>query len=92
MTRKRGGQPGNQNGVKAKIWEQAIHRHLAKRPKDLEEAADALFAAAKAGDISAIKEIGDRLDGKPHQTQSVDATLTGKLVQRVERVIIDPKS
>src|ERR1700730_3217041 len=44
-------------------------------PHKLRALAETLVAAALAGDVSAIKEIGDRLDGKPHQ--SVDQTLTG---------------
>ena len=43
-------------------------------PKKIELAARSLVAAAVAGDISAAKELGDRLDGKPKQT--VDATVT----------------
>ena len=38
-----------------------------------------LFAMAEAGDISAMREIADRLDGKPHQT--LDANVTGNLAE-----------
>ena len=82
---KAGAPVGNTNAAKAKIWQQAIHRHLAKRPKDLEDAAMALFEAAKSGDVSAMKEIGDRLDGKV--TQPVggdpDAPLVSKVIYEV---------
>mgnify|MGYP001586499384 FL=1 len=36
---------------------------------------------AEDGDIQAMKEIGDRLDGKPHQ--SIDATVDGSLTVEV---------
>lgn len=63
---------GNQNAVKAKRWYDAIDRALAKRSKAagieaLDDLAEKLLANAEAGDMSALKELGDRLDGKPAQ-------------------------
>jgi hypothetical protein len=51
---------------------------------------NALIAKAMEGDIAAIKEIADRVDGKvPQQMQGdPDAPL---VVGRIERVIVDPK-
>lgn len=61
-----GGAPiGNRNAAKPRIWEAAIQR--AARPKDLEEIANAVIAAAKNGEAWAVTEIGNRLDGKPVQ-------------------------
>jgi hypothetical protein len=37
------------------------------KPKKLERLADKLVEAGLEGDVSALKEIGDRLDGKPKQ-------------------------
>jgi len=75
----RGGQPGNNNGGKNKVWLQAIER--AARPKDLQEIAEAVVAAAKAGEPWAVQEIGNRLDGKPmqpveHKHENVPQTLS----------------
>ena len=67
-----GGQPGNQNAIKAKRWSQAIDRALAKRSKaEGIEALDALAeqfldAVAKEG-VNGFRELGDRLEGKPSQ-------------------------
>lgn len=46
--------------------------------KKLRKLADAIVDKALDGDVSALKEIGDRLDGKPHQSVSatVDASIT----------------
>ena len=68
-----GAPEGNQNAVKSKRWYQAIDRALAKRSKAagieaLDELAEKLLANADAGDMAALRELGDRLDGKPHQT------------------------
>ena len=63
---------GNQNGVKAKRWSAAIDAALANRCKGdgvkaLEALAEKLLEQAEAGDISALKELGDRIEGKPAQ-------------------------
>lgn len=68
---------GNQNARKAKVWEQAIKRALARRnpersvDRGLDDLADKLVAAAEVGDSWAIKEIGDRIDGKAAQAVAV---------------------
>jgi hypothetical protein len=72
----RGGQPGNQNAVKSKRWQQAILRALARASsKDvdtgLDSAADKLIALAMDGDKWALEELGDRVDGKPAQAVTV---------------------
>lgn len=71
-----GGAPkGNQNARKGKLWTQAIERALKKRSKSktdmieaLDEIAEKLLAACDNGDLSALKELGDRLEGKAAQT------------------------
>lgn len=62
----RGGQPGNNNAGKAKIWSDAIRRAVLQGKK-LDSLANAIITAAEGGDIAALKEIGDRLEGKVTQ-------------------------
>jgi hypothetical protein len=57
-----------------KIWADAVRRAVMRRledeegkPKKLERLADRLVEEGLAGDVTALKEIGDRLDGKPRQ-------------------------
>lgn len=71
-----GGAPkGNNNAAKGRQWAQAIQVALNRREKDgragLIELADTLIDAALAGDMTAMKEIGDRLDGKAKQQTEV---------------------
>lgn len=71
----RGGQPGNQNATKGARWSDAINRALEKRSRAaqinaLDELAEQLLLKCDEGDISALKELGDRLDGKAHQSIS----------------------
>jgi len=67
------GQSGNPNGPpkRVKIWREAIDRAIKRRqeadPLALEKLADKLLAAVEAGDVPAIKEFGDRIDGKVAQ-------------------------
>lgn len=68
----RGGQPGNQNAVRAKRWREAILRALARRSGSVEAGLDAAadklaILAIDDGDKWALEEIGNRLDGKPAQ-------------------------
>lgn len=57
-----------------KFWADAVMRAVNRRlddeegqPKKLDRLADELVDAGMRGDIPALKEIGDRLDGKPKQ-------------------------
>jgi hypothetical protein len=70
---------GNDNAAKGTQWRDAIRVALAMRSKSeaksaLVKIAEALIAKAEEGDLAAIKELGDRLDGKA--SQSVE--LSGK--------------
>jgi hypothetical protein len=71
----RGGQPGNTNGTKGKLWLEALNRHVTQNPQALRAAASAIFKKAEEGDIAAIKEIGDRLDGKAVQAVEMSGDL-----------------
>ena len=63
-----GGQPGNTNARKSKPFWHAIDRAIAQEDgKRLREAAEKLLDAAAAGEAWAVKELGDRLDGKAVQ-------------------------
>lgn len=65
---------GNKNAAKPRIWHQAIVRALETREKsrldgkkEIDALAEKLLDLVAAGDLAAIKEFGDRLDGKPAQ-------------------------
>ena len=84
---------GNSNAVKAnREWANAIRRAVARREKDgkpgsLNDLADVLIDKALEGDSSAIKEFGDRHDGKPAQTIIGDDE-NPLSVQLIERIIV----
>lgn len=84
---------GNQNAAKAKEWRAAIRRALAHRHGSYDEGLTVLAAklveAAEAGDMQALKEIGDREDGKPQQ--SIDAQLSGSLTGILESLPVSQR-
>lgn len=55
----------------------------------LEKLADKLVETGLGGDVSALKEIGDRIDGKPTQMIVGDESNPLHVVTRIERVIVD---
>lgn len=93
----KGGQPGNNNAGKAKDWESAL-RYVAnnnsfgriKKAQALRAIAEKVFQQALDGDMQAIKEIGDRLDGKPKQAieGQVDSSLTIEVLRFAD---LDPE-
>ena len=66
-----GGQPGNNNPHKGRLWREAIKRAMAQThgsvDKGLISLAKKLLESAESGDPWALKEIGDRFDGKAAQ-------------------------
>ena len=88
---KAGGQPGNKNGSRQKPWANALNRAIAQRDGDLlREIAEVVLNQALAGDLQAIKEIADRLDGKPAQSITGNDGGPLELIARIERAIVDP--
>lgn len=86
---------GNQYAVKAKRWSQAIDRALEKRSRAagieaLDELAEKLLAACDEGDLQALKELGDRIEGKPSQSLDVGSDPDRPLVQKIVREIVRP--
>jgi hypothetical protein len=62
-------------------------------PKALRGLARNLLKIASGDDgLQAIKEVADRLDGKPAQAIENGEDGAFQVVQRIERVIVDPKN
>lgn len=92
-----GAPKGNQNAAKGKPWAAAIERAIAKRSRKdtldaLDDLAEKFLSECDAGDMVALKELGDRLDGKPSQTQTIQGDPQKPVTHRVEWVVVDPTS
>jgi len=91
-----GGAPeGNQNAAKAKLWTAAITRALDKRTRKegkdaLDELAETLLTKCDDADLAALKELGDRIEGRPAQTNVLEGQLgIDYRVDEIARPIID---
>lgn len=77
---------GNTNAAKGKVWKAAIERALDKRGKSradaLADLAGKLLDKAEEGDIAALRELADRMDGKA--VQQIDAEFRGSLTSVIE--------
>lgn len=80
-----GAPTGNQNAKKGKAWAEAIRRAIREKYEGedyeakLAKLARKLVDAADSSDMQALKEIGDRVDGKAHQT--LEADVRGNLAE-----------
>lgn len=92
------GQSGNPGGRPSeRPWREALLLALNERtgkkktdPKKLRKVADAVVAAAIDGDVTAAREIGDRLDGKP--TQAITGAEGGPVEHIIEVVYVKPEA
>ena len=66
---------GNKNSTKDKrVWGKVVRKLAVQEDyKRIHNVAEALFRKAEEGDIAAIRELGDRIDGKSEQTISGDS-------------------
>jgi hypothetical protein len=92
------GQSGNPGGRPSeRPWRDALLLALNERagkkktdPKKLRKVADAVVAAAIEGDVTAAREIGDRLDGKP--TQVLSGVDGGPIQHSVKVAFVKPNA
>lgn len=86
-----------------KLWSDAVRKAVleyeettdehgkVKKVRYLRLLADTLIKNALKGDNQALQEIGNRLDGKPHQTTETENT-TRLVFETVTRAVIDADS
>ena len=60
---------GNKNSLKDnRVWGKTVKKLAIQEDyKRIHKVAEALFRKAEDGDVAAIKELGDRIDGKSQQ-------------------------
>jgi ribosomal protein L17 len=86
-----GAPSGNQNSIKSnRLWAETIKRALVQSDGErLRRIAEALLTKAEDGDMTAIREVGDRLDGKASQSVQLSGDDENPLaISVIERVIV----
>ena len=86
----KGGQPGNNNATKNKPFYDAIRRALVQNPHKMANIVDKVIEKAEEGEAWAVKEIADRLDGKAHQSTSIEDAEGNNLIQAIEVRLVKP--
>ena len=86
-----GGQPGNNNASKNKLFYERIRKALSQDPQKLANIVDKLIEKAEEGDSWAVKEIMDRIDGKAIQATEISGA-DGQALSGLQVVFIDGKS
>jgi len=81
---------GNKNATKNKLFFDQIKRHLTQNPQKLEKIVETLVDSAQEGEAWAVKEIMDRVDGKAHQSTSIEDAEGNNLLQAIEVRFVKP--
>lgn len=87
----RGGQIGNSNATKNKLFLNSLKRRLIQSPERLEKIIEALITQAENVQPWAIKELLDRIDSKPIQNNFIDIE-EKKEIKNIDVVFIESKT
>lgn len=83
---------GNQNARKGKSWLDALRLEIAIDDGErLQKAACQLLNKAAEGDLSAIKELADRLDGKAIQANTLAAQIDSVMPTNIQVRFVAPE-
>jgi len=82
---------GNHNAAKGKLFYNQLRKVLVQEDQlKLRQIAEKLVEAAQEGEAWAVKEIMDRVDGKAHQSTSIEDAEGNNLIQAIEVRFIKP--
>jgi len=79
---------GNQNAKKKPFTEQ-MKRFIIANPQKMERLIEGLFKEAEEGSLAALKEIMDRVEGKPVQAQEITGADGAEFVKGIGFVFVD---
>jgi hypothetical protein len=81
---------GNKNAQKGRIWNDALRKAIAQDDgRRLRASIEQLLNLASNGEPWAIKELADRLDGRPKQTNVLETTNEPEL-KTINIVFVSP--
>jgi len=86
----RGGQIGNKNASKSRMFSDRLRMILTQEPHRLRAIAEQLIFQAEEGEPWAIKELFDRLEGKAHQSTSLETADGQTIIPHLQVTFINP--
>ena len=86
----RGGQLGNQNAAKSRMFYDKLRLVLTQNPERLRKIAEELITKAEEGEAWAIKELIDRVDGKAHQAVALENADGSSILTGIQVTFIKP--
>jgi Mn-dependent DtxR family transcriptional regulator len=86
----RGAPVGNQNATKSRLFSDKLRKILTQQPERLEKIAEELIHQAEDGEAWAIKELIDRLEGKPHQAVALEDREGMPLLSGIQVTFVKP--
>lgn len=92
LTNKGGAPEGNKNAAKGKLFYDQLRKALVQEDSlRLRKIAEKLVESAEEGEPWAIKEIIDRVDGKAHQSTSLENADGSPILQAIEVKFVKPE-
>ena len=85
-----GGQPGNKNASKSRIFSDRLRMTLLQEPHRLRTIAEQLIRQAEEGEPWAIKELFDRLEGKAVQTNTLEDASGNVIMPHLQVTFVKP--
>jgi hypothetical protein len=86
----RGGQIGNKNAAKSRMFSDRLRVVLTTEPHRLRAIAEQLVSKAEEGEPWAIRELMDRLEGKAHQSTSLESADGTTIIPHLQVTFIKP--
>lgn len=76
-----------------RLWANTLRRAIVQSDgAKIRAIAEKVLALAEAGDMAAVREVGDRLDGKAAQSVALTGPDGGPMqFEQIVRTIVDPK-
>jgi hypothetical protein len=81
---------GNSNAAKGKMFYDQLRKIAVQEPHRLRAVAETLFSAAETGEPWAVKELIDRMDGKPMQQTEITGADGESLLTGIQVTFVRP--
>ena len=81
---------GNKNASKSRMFSDRLRMVLTQEPHRLRTIAEQLLSKAEEGEPWAIRELMDRLEGKAHQSTSLESADGTTIIPHLQVTFIKP--